>query len=129
MTQQKVNEVANNLMQYLRENGWNKTLRLIRDMQNKDVTNANAVLKRFEDLIVDSKNGDYMYYFARDIEVADLNRLLFWLNERLQNYEFFGPTEEEFKRWSRYEQEISKMIEKRKKPISKSDILGPFDDD
>lgn len=127
MNTQKVNEIAKNLMQYLRDNGWNKTLKLIREMQNKDAANAKAVLKCFEDLIVDSKNGDYMYYFARDIESADLNRLLFWINERLTNYEFFGPTEEEFKRLSKYEQEISKWAQKRKKTVSAGDITDMFD--
>ena len=127
MNQQNFNEVAKNLMQYLRENGWNKTLKLINDMQNKNPANAKAVLKCLEDLIIDSKNGDYMYYFARDIEGADLNRLLFWLNERLTNYEFFGPTEEEFKRWSKYEQEIKKWMEKRQKPTSANDIKRMFD--
>ena len=128
MNQQNINEVAKSLMQYLRENGWNKTLKLIRDLQHKDAANAKAVLKCLEDLIVDSKNGDYMYYFARDIESADLERLLFSINECLTNYEFFGPTEEEFKRWSKYEQEIKKWMEKRQKPTSADDIRNMFGD-
>ena len=97
MNAQKVNETANNLMQYLRENGWNKTLKLIREMQNKDQANAKAVLANFENLIVDSKNGDYMYYFARDIEGADLSRLLFCINELLKNYEFLAQPKRNLK--------------------------------
>ncbi len=127
MSQQNINEVAKSLMQYLRENGWNKTLTLIKDLQNKDAANARAVLKSLQELVVDSKNGDYMYYFARDIDCADLERLLFSINECLTNYEFFGPTEEEFKRWSKYEQEIKKWMGKRQKPTSANDIKRMFD--
>ena len=129
MDQLKANEIANKLMQYLWDNGWSKTRKLIKDMQNKDAASAKVVLKRFEDLIVASKNYDFMYCFARDVEGADLEMLLFCINGRLnEDPEFFGPDKKEFERLSKYVHDIEKWIGKHKKPLSASDILGQFDD-
>lgn len=129
MDQLKASEIANQVMQYLWDNGWNKTLKLIKDMQNKDASSAKIVLKRLEDLIVSCKNGDFMYYFARDIEGADLGRVKYWLEERLkEDIEFYGPNKKEFAKLSKYVKDIEHWMEKRKKPLSASDILGAFDD-
>lgn len=129
MDGQKAKEIAKNLLQYLWDNGWNKTLKLVKEMQAKDAASAKMVVKCFEDLVVASKNYDFMYYFARDVEGADLEMLLFCINERLkEDPEFFGPDKKEFEKLSKYVKDIEKWIGKHKKPLSASDILSSFDD-
>ncbi len=125
----KIRQVVRDIMAYLEENGWNSTLHLITEIQQRNDDVSKSVLQELESAISSCKNGDYIYYYARDVKGANLNSLLYGLESLLEDMiEFYNLNKKEYDRWERHKREIEKWIEKRKKPLTDGDILGSLDE-
>lgn len=122
MDESEMKEFADNILHHYYRHGWNKTLKLIKQIQQKEGDAAKQLLKRIEDRIAGSQDGDLIYFYAKDVKGANLSNLKFALMQEIDrecysnchydsNGEFYEPGEtSKSKRWKKYLKIIEKMI-------------------
>ena len=88
---QKAYEIAEKLMAYLTENGWDSTLSYIHKVQSKNEADARLIMEQFENAVCSSGNGDFIFCYARDIQGANLAKLRHRLSNVLLDLAEFTP--------------------------------------
>ena len=120
-------EVANKLMEYLKQNGWNSTLPLIREIQQKESDSAKNALEIFESRIANCDNPEFIISYAREIKGANLQQLLHGLISIQDDCEpYFKADKKLYHQTRSYIEEILELI-KAQKTVSSSDIRNLID--
>lgn len=98
-------------------------------VEEKGNHNSREIISRLQNLIIDLEDSEYIFCFARDVEGADVTRLLSAIDNIIYDMSwsdsFKGTKDKDYKRLCKYQEKMRSWV-KTKNP-SRSDISHLID--